>query len=248
MATKHFVLLKLGNKTFGPSKVSTENCSDVDDFKEAIKNKFSPFLDSYTAIQLNLFEPDGTTYIDPETEMTEIFITKGKPLIVTVEIPVETTQKPSISTIRHRDYKHSKALHSSRSFLTSIAVELQKIYPIPVQTLKQKKRTVTFGNVICEAYETNPEPKPEFRNKVKNRLNNFFTVDEWNILEELNNCVNPEMHNVLAFLNDRISKEVILPIEFSHLGPDYQRIAEKSNIVTEASYLVVKNEGSVSGG
>ena len=84
MKEKHFIKLTLGNKTY-KDKVSTVGCADVADFKKAIKNEFSPLLDSYSAAQITLYEADGTTEIDPETTIEELFVTKGKPLIVKVE-------------------------------------------------------------------------------------------------------------------------------------------------------------------
>ncbi|EGF76704.1 hypothetical protein BATDEDRAFT_28307 [Batrachochytrium dendrobatidis JAM81] len=143
-------------------------------------------------------------------------------------------------------------LHSVFAELSRVVYEishpevLQMIYPIPGCKSKGK-RCVTIDDVFEKAYEANPEPKPQFKNRYK-RLNDFYTTDEWNILEELNNAVNPKLHSVLPVLFDGHFKEVILPIEVSHLGPGYQRIAEKSNVVSDASYLIVKNEGGVSGG
>jgi len=43
---------------------------------------------------------------------------------------------------------------------------------------------------------------------------------EINILEELNNAVNPKLHLVLEVLFDGYSKKVILPIELCHLGKE----------------------------
>ena len=83
MTEKHFIQLKLGNKTF-KDKVSTEGCSDVSDFKSAIKNKFSPELDSYAPHHLTLFQPDGITEIDPETLVTDLKYIPRNPMIVTV--------------------------------------------------------------------------------------------------------------------------------------------------------------------
>ena len=72
MTLQYFIQLKLPgeNKTF-KTKVSTEGCSDIADFKVAIKTKFSPLLDSYDAAQLSLFQPDDngiTDKIDPGVE------------------------------------------------------------------------------------------------------------------------------------------------------------------------------------
>jgi hypothetical protein len=135
----HLVQLQLGNKKY-KDKVSTEGCDDVADFKGAIKNKFSPYLDSFTAIQLTLFEADANIEIDPETEMKDVFVTKGNPLVVKVDeqapIAKQLTEKPVISSTRHQDYKQSKAFVSSRNYLTSVALELDKIYPIVKEKLE----------------------------------------------------------------------------------------------------------------
>jgi hypothetical protein len=225
-------------------RVSTEGCEYILEFRTAIKAKFPKVLKAYDSYELVLFEADGTTKISLMDSIDQL---EGKkmPLVVVLD-PVVIAEKPAISSTRHQDYKHSKAVHSSRSYLTSIAVELDKIYPIPGRKSKGK-RYVTIGDVFEEAYEANPEPKPQFKNRYR-RLNDFYTTDEWNILEELNDAVNPKLHSVLEVLDDGHSKEVILPIEVSHLGPGYQRIAKKSNVVSDASHLIVKNEGSISGG
>ena len=86
--TLHFVNLTLGTKTY-KDKVSTEGCDDVSDFRGAIKNKFSPLLDSYATAQLTLLQPDGTSQIDPETPVTNLKEIPRKPMVVTVlELPM----------------------------------------------------------------------------------------------------------------------------------------------------------------
>lgn len=238
----------LGIKTFEITKISAEGCSDVDDFKESIKAKFSRKLKAYDSYELILFETDGTTKISAMDSIDQLNEEKMPfyAVVEPVEVEVESTEKLAVSITRHQNYKHSKAVHSSRSYLTSIAVELDKIYPISVRKSKAK-RYVTIGDVLGEAYETNPEPKSPFKSRYK-RLNDFYTIDEWNILEELNTAVTPKLHSVLEVLLDGHSKEAILPIEVSHLGPGYQRIEKKSNVVSDASHLIVKNEDSISGG
>ena len=121
MAQKHFVQLQLGSKRLEPTKISTEGCSDMDDFKESIKTKFPKVLKAYDSYELVLFEADGTTKISAMDSIDQL---NGKkmPLVAVVE-PAEN---PAISITRYQDYKHSKAVHSSRSYLTTIAVELEK--------------------------------------------------------------------------------------------------------------------------
>ena len=89
----YFVNLVLGNKNY-KERVSTEGCEYVDDFKGAIKSKFSPLLDSYASAQLTLFQPvDGTTEkidpieIDPGEvieKLKEFGLGPWKPMEVTV--------------------------------------------------------------------------------------------------------------------------------------------------------------------
>ncbi len=166
---------------------------------------------------------------------------------MTVEVAIP---KPSISMTTHKDYKHSKAVHSSRSFLTSVAVEIHKVYPItnfvPSESWHKNQKRITIANIFQEKYTVNPKPRPEFASQYK--LKDFFTDIEWKELERLNDLVNPELHEgELDVGIDGESKMVILPIQVSHQSPIYQRVAKKANVVFEVSKLIVKNEGSVSG-
>ena len=168
---------------------------------------------------------------------------KKMPLVAAVEPVVEGLEKPAISTKRHQDYKQSKAFTSSRSFLTSIGLELAKIYPIVKERSPTgKEKPLTFGTIIHNAYQQNPDPIPQFRNKFK-KLNDFFTMDEWNFLDALNDAANGHLHLPLD-----PGEYLILPTAFAGKDKLSQRIAKKSNVVTDSSDLIVKNEGSVSGG
>jgi len=147
MAQKHFVQLKLGSKSFEPTQISTEGCSYVDDFKEFIKAKFSRKLKAYDSYELVLFEADGTTKISAMDSIDQLN-GKKKPLVAVVEpveVQVEPTQKPAISITRHQDYKHSKAVHSSRSYLTTIAVELEKLYALEKAKPNLRHSAIFYG-------------------------------------------------------------------------------------------------------
>lgn len=236
MSKKHFVQLKLGIKTYQPTQVSAEGCSYVDDFKDSIKAKFYRVLKDYDAYELNLFEADGTTTISA-MDSIDVLYEKKMPLVAVVE--VEPVQKPEISSTTH--YKQSKAVTSSRSFLTSIALELAKIYPIANdRTPTGKERPLTFGTILYNAYQHNPDP---LRNKFK-RLNDHFTDDEWDFLDALNDAINGHLHRPLN--PGSAVKHLVVPTNF--LGEDalFQTIAKKSNVVSDASHLIVKNEGSIS--
>jgi hypothetical protein len=110
-------ILKLGSKRFEPTKITTEGCSDMDDFKESIKGKFSRKLKAYDPSEIALFEADGTTKISAMDSIDQLN-EKKMPLVAfvePVEVQVEVAEKPAISITKHRDYKHSKAVHSSCS-------------------------------------------------------------------------------------------------------------------------------------
>ena len=244
MAQKHFVQLKLGSKTY-LERVSTEGCEYVLEFRSAIKTKFPKVLKAYDSYELVLFEADGTTKISAMDSIDQL---NGKkmPLVAVVE-PVELqVEQAQISSTRHQDHKQSKAFTSSRSFLTSIALELAEIYPITKERSPAgKEKSLTFGTIIHNAYQQNPDPIPQFRNNFK-KLNDFFTADEWNFLDALNDAANGHLHRPLN--PGSSTKQLILPSDFSGEEAICQRIAKKSNVVPDASHLIVKNEGSVSGG
>ena len=245
----HFVQLKLGSKTYQPAKVSTEGCDCVYDFLGAIKTTTFPrVLKQYDVAELVLFEADGTTKISAMDSIDQL---NGKkmPLVAVVE-PVEAqvvaAGKPLISSTRHQEYKQSKAFVSSRNYLTSLALELDKIYPIVKEkSAKGRDKLVTFGTIINNAYTYNPDPKPQFKNLYK-KLNAHFTEDEWNILDNLNDAVNGHLH--LPLNPGKVVKQLIVPTNFAGEEEIFQTIAKKSNVVSDASNLIVKNEGSVSGG
>ena len=224
MAQMHFVELKLGSKSFEPTKISTEGCSDIDDLKESIKVKFPKVLKAYDSYELVLFEADGTTKISAMDSIDQLN-EKKMPLVAVVE-PVELqVEQAQISSTRHQYYKQSKAFVSSRNYLTSIALELDKIYPIiKEKSAKGNDKPVTFDTIINNAYSSNPDPKPQFKNFYK-KLNSHFTDDEWNYLEALNETVNGHLHLPLNPGEDL--KYLILPSDFSGYDKVSQTIAKK---------------------
>jgi hypothetical protein len=242
MTQRHFVQLKLGSKTSGIVPVPAEG-EYVYDFLVAVKNQFPRKLKAYDADDLHI-EADGATSISP-MDSIDTLTGQKKPLVVVVkpvEVQVEPTQKPAISITRHQDYKHSKAVHSSRSYLTTIAVELEKLYALEKA---KPNEPATFGDILWNSWRT-PQPAPKLPNLPE--LGRYFTNQEWTFLEDLNNTVNPALHSELDVGIDGKTREVVLPIQLSHLAATCQRIAKKAKVVNEVSDLIVKNEGSVSGG
>jgi hypothetical protein len=95
-------------------------------------------------------------------------------------------------------------------------------------------------------YKYYSQPAPKLPNLPE--LGRYFTNQEWTFLEDLNNTVNPALHSELDVGIDGKPREVVLPIQLSHLAATCQRIGKKAKVVNEVSDLIVKNEGSVSGG
>ncbi len=120
--------LQLGNNTY-KARVSTEGCEYVDDFKSAIKSKFSPLLDSFATAQLSLFEADGITEIDPETPVTDLKEIPWMPMVVTVlELPIPV---PSGSSKKQLSYKGMSTEASCRKYLDALAIEIYFDYDFP---------------------------------------------------------------------------------------------------------------------
>jgi hypothetical protein len=238
MSKKLFVQLELGSKRY-KDRVSTEGCQDVADFKDAIKNKWTNLLSAYAGRHLVLFEHDGITEIDPETLVSELFQTPMKPFVVKVdELPA---QRPTISRTSHKLHKHGNAIKSSRTYLTTVATQLDKFYPIQTErTIAGKERPLAFGTILFNAIHVDPEAFPEFRDKYKN-LKKHFTAAEWGFLEALNAYVNEEVN--LPFDADSDDKTVVLASRFSDCTGICKRVAQKANMVSDASHMIVNNEG-----
>jgi hypothetical protein len=103
--TLHFVRLALGNKTY-KDRVSAKDCSYVADLRAAIKAQFLKQLNGYEANELVLFQPDGTTEIDPGgaiAKLNEFNVGPWTPLVVTVEeLPTLTPRGSSKKQLTYK--------------------------------------------------------------------------------------------------------------------------------------------------
>jgi hypothetical protein len=90
-----------------------------------------------------------------------------------------------------------QAIHSHRAFLTNIAVELDKLYPITRRNKWGRRDHATIAEVFTEAQYNDPEPRPPFRNLYAT-LKDFFAPEEWNVFVDLNDTVNPSLHSILC--------------------------------------------------
>ncbi|KAH6571513.1 hypothetical protein BASA61_002661 [Batrachochytrium salamandrivorans] len=251
--TLHFVKLVLGNNNY-KQKVSTEGCADVDDFKGAIKSKFSPDLDPYAPHHLTLFQPDGTTQIDPETPVTDLKEIPWKPMVVTVEglhIPA-----PIGSSKKQLTYKGISTEASCRKYLDAIAIEIFVIYDFD----KVYKKP-TMGDLL--AAKDGQLGQPSVPTKVawwdyrKNGgqqltttpLPSLFSQSEWGILKSLNADTTKRIHD--AKLPQTSTQKPFVIIPHSKFTTEYvrslKRIAAIADVVFEPDDLVVKDESDLSG-
>ena len=123
---KHFIQLVLGSKPYHPTKVSTEDCKDVDDFKRAIKREFSHLLHEYDVAQLTHFEADGNTEIDPQKPVAELKEANWKPMIIKVEQPA--TQVTTSSSKKQLTYKGMSVEASCRKYLDALVRKIAVNY------------------------------------------------------------------------------------------------------------------------
>lgn len=151
----------------------------------------------------------------------------------------------TISNVRHQDYKQSKVIHSSRSFLNSLAIELARIYRIPYRECRKHADYITIGDIFHHAYTINPLP---IAGEKQVNLNDYYTADELDALELMNDIVYPNLHTKLTEGYVEGTKELVLPVSIDQYGPLYQTIALKTKLVAKKVSLITKSEGSVSGG
>ena len=176
MSHKHFVKLQLGNKVFGPTRVSTEGCEYVDDFEKEIKKEFSPDLDSYPTHRLTLYEADGTTVIDPETDIEELF-TKEKPFVA----KVEENQLP----LEFVSMAYGKADMPFIVETTGIQEEEQVWENIPVDDgIKPSEEFVELFKKNCSVFEFNLEASRRtvidlFLREVVSQFSEFVVICEY---------------------------------------------------------------------
>lgn len=75
--------------------------------------------------------------------------------------------------------------------------------------------TIARGGSDGNSWRTH-QPAPKLPNLPE--LGRYFTNQEWTFLEDLNNTVNPALHSELEVGIDGKTREVVLPIQLSHLA------------------------------
>ena len=252
----HFVQLTLENQIF-KVKISTEGCRDVAEFVKAIRA--SPQLSIGDGF-ITLFQPDGTTEIDPETPVTELKEIPWKPMVVTVKkLPVPD---PIGSARKQLDYKGLGVEASCRKYMDALANKLATFYIFDWA----QKNYATVGDVLF-AYQRNEwsfvfELKTEKQRtdesgftqvaarvpKLSVPLPDLFDADEWQKLSEWNRKTNKRIHDA----NLPSTKTGTYFVIVSHA--DYNRetieffktIGVKGQLYEDESMLEVKDESNLS--
>jgi len=263
--TLHFIQLKLDKKTY-KAKVSTEGCSDVDDFKSAIKTKLPHLLAAYDAAQLTLLQPDGNTEIDPGesiTKLNEFNVGPWTPLVVTVdELPIPA---PSGSSKKQLAYKGMSTEASCRKYLDALARQLAIYYKFKWGKDDEKRNDYpTFGDVLFarrkkkwsyrydEVLATDEEGftpvTPKKIPKLDIPLSDLFSADEWKRLDELNDLTNERIHDADIPKSHGKSFVIVPENDYNQETIDFiKSVAVKAKLFTDEKKLDVRNESYLSG-
>ena len=261
MSQKYFVKLQLGNKSYGPTKVSTEGCKDVDDFINAIRA--SPQLPCGNGV-IRLFESDGVTEIDPQTPVSELKEVPWKPMLVTVqELPL---RPPSGSFKKQLTYKGLGVEASCRKYFDALARKLALYYRFKWGT-DDDNEYPTFGDVLHaykngawsfiyrqQTYTERPDESGFTRVGsqvpiLSIRLPDLFDKDEWVKLKQWNRKTNSRIHD--ADLPKTSTGKYFVVIPHADYTDEtilfFKTIGVKGHLYDHESRLEVKDEDDLSG-
>jgi hypothetical protein len=190
-----FVCLQLGADTM-TRKVKTDGCRDVDDFRDCIKACFPKHLKHFAPYELHLFDPEGSTEIDPQTPMGDLLEIPGKPMVVTVS---ELPRCPR----RQQQYKRLSTAASCRKYLDALAAKISKEYDFYC-----KQRNPTIGDVLAAKDGQVGRPKRKISRRkwwdyrVVNGiprtsvpLPSLLTREKWDVLRYLNTKTSVRIHD-----------------------------------------------------
>ena len=260
----HFVKLVLGNNNVGPTKVSTEGCTDVDDFKGAIKSKFSPDLDSYAHHHIILCQPDGITEIHPGEvieKFNEFAVGPLSPLVVTVEeLPIPA---PIGSSKKQLTYKGMSTEASCRKYFDALAAKLALFYKFDwgvdssFPTIGDVFKAINEPNWKHHTRRKTLEERTEKDGFVEQQtevpllatpLPKLFDEDDWKRIKELNRKTTERIHDA-RLPTDKGKAFIVLPaaefnIETIHF---FKRIGVRGKLFVYEDDLIVKDEAELSG-
>ena len=248
--TLYFIELKLKNKSY-KSQVSTEGCTYVCDFRVTIKNKFSPDLDSYSPVQLTLFQPDGTTEIYPQElieKLNEFGVGPMNPLVVNVEeFPIKTGK----SSRKHRLYKGMSSEISCTKYFDALAAKIFLMYEFDIAGEIPFLEDVFAAKNGQQGKPTEPSQSKWWDYRVSDQgpvnatpLPSLLTDEEWNKLESLAiNTRNRLYDGQLPMIGNRKSVVIIPHSTYTQeFVDDLKSIAVISGIVGTEEDLIVQDE------
>ena len=254
--SEHFVQLTLENKT-RKDRISTDGCHDVAGFLKAIRA--SPQLSIGDGI-ITLFQPDGTTEIDPETPVTELKEIPWKPMVVNVEkLPVPD---PIGSARKQLNYKRLGVEASCRKYMDALAKQIALFYQFDWAHAKYP----TFGDVLF-AYQKN-DGSYRFKHKTEVqrtdesgftqiaspvpflpvRLSDLFDADEWAKLNKWNQKTNSRIHDAVLPRTSTKKYFVIVPhADYNQETIEFLKtIGMKAQLFDDEIMLEVKDESNLS--
>lgn len=245
----HFILLRLGDKNY-KEKVSTDGCSDVDDFKGAIKNKFPPLLNSYASHQLRLFQPDGITEIYPQTSVADLKEIPWKPMVVTVEeLPARAPSRKSRKQLRMTAEESCIKLLDAIANQVYLQYDFRKSFDIPIMSDLLDAKNGQFGKPsdpdLGSAWwdyrkvdDTTTAIKP---------LLSIFTQAQWDKLQSLNQYCLDKIYDGQLFRT--CSQKPIVVIPHSDFTEGFvhslKSIAANIGIVPTEDDLIVMDESDL---
>ena len=258
-----FVQLVLGTKIY-KDRVSTDGCSYVADFIKVIRA--SPQLPIGNGI-LTLFQPDGTTEIDPGEvieKLNEFAVGPWSPLVVTVEeLPIPA---PIGSSKKQLTYKGLGVEASCRKYFDALARKLALFYDFQWGP-EDDNDYPTFGDVLF-AYK-NQQWSHRYRKKsyaertdesgftqvaapvpiLSVPLPDLFDADEWVKLKEWNQKTNSRIHDADLPKTSTGKYFVIIPHADYNQGTIefFKTIGVKGHLYDNGSKLEVKDEDDLSG-
>ena len=156
-------------------------------------------MDSYSSYQLTLFQPDGTTEIDPKTFVDDLKEITWKPMVVTVEeLP---TPAPTGSSKKQLVYKGTTTEASCIKYLNALAIAFFIEYDFP-----KKYGKPTMGDVLAAFRGKQEQTIPgvtwwDYRQNdglplTNEPLSSRLTAKQRKTLEKLNRKTSDRMHDV----------------------------------------------------
>jgi hypothetical protein len=212
-------------------------------------------LADYDAAQLTLFQPDGTTEIDPQTSVEDLKEIPWKPMVVTVEeFPIPA---PTVSSKKQLVYKGMTTEASCRKYLDALAIEIYFDYDFP-KTYKKP----TMGDVLAARDGQFGKPKEEAKGvawwdykkengiQVTNTpLPSLLSGQQWDILKSLNRDTTKRIHDAQLPRTNGQKPFIVLP-HTKFTKTEYvdalKSIAAIIGVVPTEDELIVKDESDLS--